>query len=348
MSRFQSAVFVQLIGVLLFFGCTPANQKQMRIPTGDDAIERTKEKGPVKLVLKLSPQTPRLSDLVDFDIEVTHPAEVAIKPPAFGESVGDFLVRDYAEKSDNRQPTSSDGKATSITRRFHYRLEPVHAGLHLIRSIAIEFVDNRPDSENHAKESFIESDPIEVTITSELGDKVPSLTDLAPMMPPRPLEESSSWKWLWLVIPISLALALLVWSRKRKAKNVSGPPPLTPSEIAHQALAALLAEDLPSQGRLQEFYIRLTGIVRFYIEGTTGVRAPEQTTEEFLRAMHSRNLFPPAQSVRLQEFLEAADMVKYAGQQPSPDQIELSIARAREFVQMQSPTPISVAPSGGQ
>jgi hypothetical protein len=192
---------------------------------------------------------------------------------------------------------------------------------------------------------------LEVKVTSELGDKVPSLTDLAPMLPPRSLEQSTSWKWLWLVLPILLAIGLLVWSRKRKAKQEIGPPPLSPSEIAHRALSQLLAENLPSQGRVQEFYIRLTGIVRVYIEGTTGVRAPEQTTEEFLRTMHSRNLFSPAHSVRLQEFLEAADMVKYAGQQPNPEQIELSIARAREFVQMPSPAstlvPSTSIPSSG-
>jgi hypothetical protein len=318
------------------------------VPQNDDAIEQAKEKGPVKLVLRLSPSTPRLSDLVDFEIEVTSTADVEIKPPAFGESVGDFLVRDYVEKSDDHQDSQSSGQANSVTRRFRYRLEPVHAGLHLIRAIAVEFVDNRPDSENRGQESFIESDPLEVKITSELGDKTPSLTDLAPMLPPRPLEQPSSWKWLWLVLPIVLAMGLLVWTRKRRSKTVSGPPPLSPSEIAHRALSELLAENLPSQGRVQEFYVRLTGIVRLYIEGTTGVRAPEQTTEEFLRTMHSRNLFPPAQSVRLQEFLEAADMVKYAGQQPSPEQIELSIARAREFVQMQSTAPVVSPSNGGQ
>jgi hypothetical protein len=122
---------------------------------------------------------------------------------------------------------------------------------------------------------------------------------------------------------------------------------LTPGEIAQQALAALLAEDLPAQGRVQEFYVRLTSIVRRYIEGTTGIRAPEQTTEEFLRTMHARDLFPATQSVRLQDFLEAADMVKYAGQQPSSEQIELSITRAQEFVCLRASDSIQNPSQGG-
>src|SRR5207237_10513289 len=111
------------------------------------------------------------------------------------------------------------------------------------------------------------------------------------------------------------------------------PRRLSPEKIAHAALAALLQEDLPGRGLIKEFYLRLTGIVRQYIEDTTGLRAPEQTTEEFLRDMSSRAAFPPDRSVRLAEFLEAADMVKYAGQQPPEDQLKEAISRSLQFVE---------------
>ncbi len=94
----------------------------------------------------------------------------------------------------------------------------------------------------------------------------------------------------------------------------------------------MLAENLPGRGLVKEFYLRLTGIVRQYVEDTTGIRAPEQTTEEFLRDMRSRAVFPPDRSVQLAEFLESADLIKYAGQQPGEGQIDQAIARAHEFV----------------
>ena len=117
----------------------------------------------------------------------------------------------------------------------------------------------------------------------------------------------------------------------------------SPEEIAQAALAQLLAENLPARGLVKEFYLRLTGIVRQYVEDTTGIRAPEQTTEEFLRDMRSHAEFPPERSVRLAEFLEAADLVKYAGQQPAEGQIEQSIARAHEFVNLEPSTGAMVA-----
>src|SRR6185312_4952942 len=96
--------------------------------------------------------------------------DVEIKPPAFGKAVGDFVVRDYSEKGD-----SSGNSGDTQTRRFVYKLEPAHAGRHLIRAMTVDFVDNRPTSEQKGVASYVESEPIEVNVTSELGDGVPNL-----------------------------------------------------------------------------------------------------------------------------------------------------------------------------
>jgi hypothetical protein len=261
-----------------------------------------------------------------MDVTVESQPDVEIKLPAFGQAVGDFLIRDYSERP---------ADASSVnTRRFHYQLEPAHAGKHLIRSVSIAFVDKRPNSEGHGEPALIETDPLEVNITSDLGDEAPSLANLEPMLPPQPVPEVRQIGWLIAAVAASLvAIAAVVTWRRRKRPPVE-PRRQTPEEIAHAALAALLAENLPARGLIKEFYLQLTGIVRQYIEDTTGIRAPEQTTGEFLHDMRSREAFAPERSVRLAEFLEAADMVKYAGQQPPENQINEAISRAREFVDM--------------
>ena len=130
-----------------------------------DALERSAEKGPVKLSVRVSPREPRLSDLVEMDVTVESQPGVEIKPPAFGQAVGDFLIRDYSE----RPPEAGDAN----TRRFHYQLEPAHAGKHLIRSVSIEFMDRRPNSEGRGEPALIETEPLEVNVTSELGERAP-------------------------------------------------------------------------------------------------------------------------------------------------------------------------------
>ena len=199
-------------------------------------------------------------------------------------------------------------------RRFHYQFEPAHAGKHLIRSVSIEFVDNRPNSERRGEPALVETDPLEVNVTSELGNEAPSLANLEPMLPPRPVPQTFPLGWLVAAaVAAVLAVLAVVLLRRRKRRPIAVRKQ-TPEEIAQAALARLLAENLPAQGLVKEFYLRLTGIVRQYVEDTTGIRAPEQTTEEFLRDMRSRAVFPRERSARLAEFLEAADLVKYAGQ----------------------------------
>lgn len=306
-------------------------------PSGD-AIERSAEKGPVKLQVRVWPREPRLSDLVEMEVSIESQPDVEIKAPAFGQAVGDFLIRDYSER-----PAEA---GAGNERRFRYQLEPAHAGKHLIRSVAVEFTDRRPNSEGRGEPALIETEPLEVNVTSELGDAAPSLANLEPMLPPQPVPESATTSWLIGVGLAAAAVIVIVLLKRRRKRRPVEPRRKTPEEIAQSALAALLAENLPRRGLVKEFYLRLTGIVRQYIEDTTGLRAPEQTTEEFLRDMRSRAAFPPERSVRLAEFLEAADMVKYAGQQPEQSQIEEAIFRAREFVDMRSSPAAAIAAAG--
>jgi hypothetical protein len=262
-----------------------------------------------------------------MEVTVTAPREVEIKPPTFGDAVGDFLVLNYRDRSPE---VASD--SDSQTRQFQYQLEPVSSGTHLIRSVAIEFTDNRESSEAKGKTAFIESEPIELQVSTQLGDQTPDLANLEPMVDPVAIESPMK---IWSILgALSTALiAAIAWIRRRRARQVETQVPQpTPEEIAQNALSQLLAEDLPGKGLFKDFYVRLTGIVRGYIEDTTGIKAPEQTTEEFLREIRSKPIFSVERSMRLAEFLEAADQVKYAGQQPGPDQIELSILRAKEFV----------------
>lgn len=319
-----------LLFLLLLFGCSGSTQP-VDVSVEKQVLSRVSEKGPVRMTVRVSPPEPRLSDLVNFEIEVVAPEQIEIKAPTFANAVGDFVVRDYHEDSSG---TASESKER--TRKFRYELEPVHSGTHLIRSIVIEFVDHRDSSEEKDKVATIASDPIEVKVSSMLDDQVPDLGQLEGMLPPQPLEENHRYWWVCGLL-LSIVLLLLAFRfLRRREPRLANERKRSPEEIAREALVGLLAEDLPRQGLFKDFYVRLTGIVRVYIEETTGLKAPEQTTEEFLREMRTRATFAAERSIQLQEFLEAADMVKYAGQQPGNDQIEISILRAKEFISGES------------
>ncbi len=336
------------LALLLLVGCSEREKNAAISRPASESIELKSDKGPVTMLVRIWPKEPRLSDLVDLDIEVAADADVLIVPPAFGQAVGDFLVRDYTE----RTPKKTSDQSKPNRRIFHYQLEPASSGIHLIRSVAIEFIDNREISEQKGAPNWIESEPIEIKITSELGDQVPSLANLEPMAPPQSIHDSLLVWWLAGSLLALAALAAYFLSRRRNAKPMVEYLP-SAEEIAHSQLASLLSENLPSQGMFKDFYLRLTGIVRTYIEGVTGLRAPEQTTEEFLSEIGKESVFSSGQSNRLKEFLEAADMVKYAGQRPEATQVDNSILRAKEFIDMKpratesNPSPNNMMREGG-
>jgi hypothetical protein len=271
-SSWRRAAFACAIGAMaVFAGCGTMRRDDGVAPSDSgNTIERKAEKGPVKLSVRVWPREPRLSDLVEMDINVESQSGIEVKPPAFGQAVGDFLVRDYTER-----PTAASEKNL---RRFHYQLEPAHAGKHLIRSVSIEFLDNRPNSERRGEPTLIETDPLEVNVTSELGAEAPSLANLEPMLPPQPVPPTTAIGWLIASGLAVLLVILAVWAVRRRKRRPIEPRRQTPEEIARAALERLLEENLPGRGLIKEFYLRLTGIVRQYVEDTTGIRAPEQTT----------------------------------------------------------------------
>ncbi len=128
---------------------------------------------------------------------------------------------------------------------------------------------------------------------------------------------------------IVFAIALCIW-RQRAACRVA--PPIPPHCWAFEQLDDLERRQLPALGRTHEFYFLLSAILRGYIERRFSLRAPEQTTGEFLEIIQDHALFTPDQKSLLREFLQACDMVKFALHEPQDVEIAIAFATAREFV----------------
>ena len=146
--------------------------------------------------------------------------------------------------------------------------------------------------------------------------------------------ESSSYAWIWAIVAFVLALiAAKLWRKRHKpVVATTAQKILTAADLANLELDKLVASGLAATN-IKQFYIELTAIVRRYIERTTGVRAPEQTTEEFLREISRRKTFEQDLRDRLQAFLESADLVKFAAHRPNADDVDESVRRARIFIE---------------
>ena len=130
---------------------------------------------------------------------------------------------------------------------------------------------------------------------------------------------------------VVLAVALIVFI-VRKIRMMVRIHRMSPIERAMYELDVLLKKGLPGQGFYKDFYIELTMVVRRYIERRHEVRAPNLTTDEFLRAAESNPAFTREAIAELREFLQSADMVKFAGVEATPEMADAATSRAKVYL----------------
>lgn len=152
-----------------------------------------------------------------------------------------------------------------------------------------------------------------------------------------------SWWWLWVVLAMAvIAVALWMWRRKKPTAATETVAPPTAFEIALAALQRLREENPP----VERFYTRLSDIVRQYLEGRFGLRAPERTTEEFLVEVSCDGALRPEHKTLLGVFLQISDLVKFARLQPGPADRQRAFEAAEKFVRETVEQPSRLFPSG--
>jgi hypothetical protein len=138
----------------------------------------------------------------------------------------------------------------------------------------------------------------------------------------------------WLlpaVIAGAVLLALGAWGLWRWLRRRRRPRVLLPFEIALQRLEEMRSLMQPDDAR--EFSIAVSDVVRRYIEERFSVTATHRTTEEFLRDLLESSHAPLARHrALLSEFLQACDLVKFAGMSLTLQNMASLHESARAFV----------------
>jgi hypothetical protein len=183
----------------------------------------------------------------------------------------------------------------------------------------------------------ISSEALTILVESVLQD--PESADLSDIA--GPVDVPVPW-WWWALAAVLLAAAVgaSLWLWKRRRDKLTAPRVVPPHEIALKALDALLSDSLLASGAVEMFYLRLSNIVRHYIEDQFSLRAPEQTTEEFLAAMSRGPQIRRDHQTLLRDFLQRADMVKFAKFVPDADETGGAVEAARLFIEQTVPTAV--------
>lgn len=94
---------------------------------------------------------------------------------------------------------------------------------------------------------------------------------------------------------------------------------MSPAERAREEMEALALEKLVERGLYKDYFARLALVVRRYMERAHKISAPLMTTPEFLRYAAGSGRFSEKALAMLREFLESADMVKFAAARATPE-----------------------------
>ncbi len=337
-----------LLLAVLAIACSRAPEA---VPAAEDAaqvsVEASARKGPVDVTARLDRGTLSIADFAELRIDVEADADVTILLPEPEEiPIEPFTIRDF----DTEKPRLvDDGRQVSA---ITARLEPFLSGEYEVGPVSIGFtIEGELDDEGNPKEFSVEVGPLALAVTSLTGEASEAL-DIRPLkaqaeLPEAPAEPLPWWIFAAIAAGLIAAVVAIVFLARRSKHREVAVRVRTPREIALEALASLEAKELLVRGEIKQFYFEICLILREFIEGQFGLRAAEETTEEFLRDLAAEPRFSEETKELLRQFLEHCDQVKFAKYAPAADEIQKTVTVTRSFVESSTvPDPAETAAVG--
>jgi hypothetical protein len=259
-----------------------------------------------------------------YTLTVEAPAGLEVKLPALKEDIEGMTVRAEA-------PVSEDLKKGRRRIVQRYILDPVAIKTYLLPPAEVTW-----DADGKAEVPALALEVRDLTdAEKEAAENFVNLAGPGELPPAR-----SARGWIWALGAALLAALLAAgWILRRRRNGEPAAPLPTPWEVAYQRLLELEARKLAESGRYEAYYVDLSAIIRYYIEDRFALRAPEQTTPEFLEASAQSGVLSEPQQESLSKFLRHCDRVKFALYRPSVEEMAQSFSVVRDFVRETVPAP---------
>jgi hypothetical protein len=151
---------------------------------------------------------------------------------------------------------------------------------------------------------------------------------------------------LAFIIILATGILIYYWLRKRKKKGFFEEKPkiaIAPHILAIKKLRKLEDQKLWQKGAIKEYHIRISEIIREYIEGRFEIGALEYTTLEIMKELRKHSEDHELLDT-LEKSLQLSDFVKFAKAEPFPDENDQCLKTAYTFV---NKTKITVQNSEG-
>ena len=311
----RTAVRVALLGAVLFL----SGRARADLPPG------------LNISVHTSPETLSVGDRARVDVQVEAPPGYEVSFPAAlpGLEAKRVELRDVQLVPPEKGKKKKGSEQSTTTWIGRYTL-----ALFALGDITLPGVPVKA----HAGEQTIESqsDSLRLHVQSVLVDSL-AKAEMRDIKPQRDIRVPVP-VWAWVLLGGLAAAGLVAWWMIRRRRRREAPPaPVAPPRPAHEVALAELRKleslRLPFEGKIKEHYVRLSEILRRYLEDSNqfAMSALEETTYEIVRELREKGYLQPVVD-EVAAMCDEADLVKFAKFEPTIQECNEWLERVRRFV----------------
>lgn len=299
----------------------------------------------VKVTLDGVKDSLAVGEPMDVRLTISAPVGGRVQLPKWDEALDKFELLAPPDTSAFSQPSSGVPLTLGLKTTCYESGEQVFQPL-VVRWISADA--SRIDS--------AQTEPIIIYVKGVVPDSILALADTT-QKPYKLLQPNRTKKlgisfaeiapWI-LLLGAAAGVFYLVrrWLRRRKKRaevtaEVAALPTKPAHEVALENLDKLRDDQLFQSGKIKEYYVRLSGIIRLYIEGRYQVSAMESTSFQLLQDIESLLMDQNLRSV-LASLLEDADLAKFAKHRPGEETCQRDLEKSYVFVRKTMPPPPSL------
>jgi len=271
---------------------------------------------------KLTPpaEKPKLAAAFPLRLELTCPAEYTVKPDtsAFSNDVFELL-----------KIKKVSSKTTGALKTETFDLEVSAFGIGVSTFPETVWLLSTGAELKEARSPVV---PIEIMPFFDSKKEPEGIRDIHPPFKFIP------WAWILAALTAALLAARYIYRRYMARAGAAGtgaagaaPDLRSPYEKAAAALAELCASGMWEEGKIKEFYSRLSDIFRNYMDAQFGIKAELMTTNDITRELRGTGADIKT-VIKTRELLENADLVKFAKFKPGEKERDAAVSSLKDLL----------------
>ena len=278
------------------------------------------EGSPIVVKAEVDKATFTIGERVEYRVTISYNPSLQILSSITPPSEDIFEIKEAHDFSEKQ------GEKIVMGRRF--ALTTYQLGEFILEPIVIRYRTEK------GEEKSVQTNRLYLTVRSidTSGKPMTDIRNVKGLM-----ELSRKWKWLWftlifLVIVTAGAFYWWKWKNRPLESDVSFQAALSLEDRILLELNKLFDSDLLRKGKIKEYFLTLSEILRRYFEARFQISAVESTTTEVLRDLKQKDL-PKELREKIEETLETADLVKFAKWRPTASEIQKVNQLAKNIIE---------------